>query len=959
MNCHLDFPFGNEIPYHLQWDKDGEMVLSWLSGWEAPRVGEGWGGRVRRVGGAAAAAAAGGALGGGSLNVSAVRETDAGLFRCRVSFPNRSPPARNNGTFYYLDVDGGTVIATPPVNVAVVEGARAELECGAKEPAARVSWLRDGAPLPLPLPLAARPELALPPNGSLVLRAARPEDAGLYECRVQHDAREQSASAYLDVQYKAKVVYAPRERFLSLGKPASLDCHFSANPPLTNLRWEKDGFLFDPYNVPGVFYSRNGSLLFNRVDESHEGQYSCTAYNALGSEGPSPRVRVRVQRPPALLTRPQPLYLARLGQPLALPCAAAPQPHHAPPAVVWTRKDGAPLPADRFVPEEGKLSISAVAEEDRGVLVCTVSNEAADVSAETELLIENLPPRAPHSLTARATAHALHVAWEPGRRGDGAEYTLWYRERAAHEWRTLRLLTRGATEATLAGLRAATPHELRVLAQDSLGDGLFSKPLVVSTLDPDVEDSEAAFVAAVTQAADAAGTGGDEDEDEAGDGEEGGAGRARGRRAAGDDAAAGRRRAGALGAAGAGRGRGRGGALHSALVPRERRRRRRPPPAAGHRTHSPRPHARELGGGGRAVLGAGVVRRRARRRGALCAAVRAAAGRGRRLRGRRAAAGRAGRRRAAGAPPPARLRFRAGRGTLDAVKALRDFSDLAASKGEGVIAVSLDIANAFGTLPFEVIKESLRRHGIPLYLQKIVGHYLEERVVLYDHDGCRIARPIACGVPQGSVLGPLLWNLGFHWAIGGVQLPRMTTICYADDTMVAVRGGDLRETLRKAAVATELVVDRIRALGLQVAVAKMDAIVFGGPGWRLPANTEIRIGGEPVQVKANIKYLGLVLDRKWDFSEHFTRLAPRLVHTASALGRLLPNVEGPKQTCRKLFAGVDRSMALYGAPIWANRLSERNKALLRRPQRVCALRIIRGYVTVAHMAACALAGTLP
>ncbi|KAI8422144.1 hypothetical protein MSG28_006055 [Choristoneura fumiferana] len=558
MNCHLDFPFGNEIPYHLQWDKDGEMVLSWLSGWEAPRVGEGWGGRVRRVGGAAAAAAAGGALGGGSLNVSAVRETDAGLFRCRVSFPNRSPPARNNGTFYYLDVDGGTVIATPPVNVAVVEGARAELECGAKEPAARVSWLRDGAPLPLPLPLAARPELALPPNGSLVLRAARPEDAGLYECRVQHDAREQSASAYLDVQYKAKVVYAPRERFLSLGKPASLDCHFSANPPLTNLRWEKDGFLFDPYNV----------------DESHEGQYSCTAYNALGSEGPSPRVRVRVQRPPALLTRPQPLYLARLGQPLALPCAAAPQPHHAPPAVVWTRvsvvrpsappsaprpptdlhpprrllqKDGAPLPADRFVPEEGKLSISAVAEEDRGVLVCTVSNEAADVSAETELLIENLPPRAPHSLTARATAHALHVAWEPGRRGDGAEYTLWYRERAAHEWRTLRLLTRGATEATLAGLRAATPHELRVLAQDSLGDGLFSKPLVVSTLGlfihPDVEDSEAAFVAAVTQAADAAGTGGDEDEDEAGDGEEGGAGRARGRRAAGDDAAAGRRRA--------------------------------------------------------------------------------------------------------------------------------------------------------------------------------------------------------------------------------------------------------------------------------------------------------------------------------------------------------------------------------------------------------------------------------
>lgn len=59
-----------------------------------------WGGRVRRLGEASLG------LGRGSINVSAVRETDAGLYRCRVTFPNRTPPARNNGTFYYLEVDG-------------------------------------------------------------------------------------------------------------------------------------------------------------------------------------------------------------------------------------------------------------------------------------------------------------------------------------------------------------------------------------------------------------------------------------------------------------------------------------------------------------------------------------------------------------------------------------------------------------------------------------------------------------------------------------------------------------------------------------------------------------------------------------------------------------------------------------------------------------------------------------
>lgn len=96
---------------------------------------------------------------------------------------------------------------------------------------------------------------------------------------------------------KAKVIYAPREVYLPYGKPALLDCHFRANPPLTNLRWEKDGFLFDPYNVQGVFYRRNGSLYFSKVDETHSGSYTCTPYNELGTEGPSPSITVASSHP--------------------------------------------------------------------------------------------------------------------------------------------------------------------------------------------------------------------------------------------------------------------------------------------------------------------------------------------------------------------------------------------------------------------------------------------------------------------------------------------------------------------------------------------------------------------------------------------------------------------------------------------------------------------------------------
>lgn len=52
-------------------------------------------------------------------------------------------------------------------------------------------------------------------------------------------------------------------------------------------------------------------------------------------------------------------------------------------------------------------------------------------------------------------------------------------------------------------------------------------------------------------------------------------------------------------------------------------------------------------------------------------------------------------------------------------------------------------------------------------------------------------------------------------------------------------------------------------------------------------------------------------------------------------------------------------MGLYGAPIWVDALTAHNRTLLRRPQRVMAVRIARAYRTVSGEAACVLAGTPP
>lgn len=155
------------------------------------------------------------------------------------------------------------------------------------------------------------------------------------------------------------MVYAPSEVHLAFGQPAILDCHFRSNPPLTNLRWEKDGLLFDPYNVQvrikvykhqfptviiifiyihqGVFYKLNGSLFFSSVQDSHTGRYTCTPYNELGTAGPSTPINVIVQRPPLITMKPKPHYITKLGDKVKFPCDARDRNGPERPIIQWSR----------------------------------------------------------------------------------------------------------------------------------------------------------------------------------------------------------------------------------------------------------------------------------------------------------------------------------------------------------------------------------------------------------------------------------------------------------------------------------------------------------------------------------------------------------------------------------------------------------------------------------------------
>lgn len=234
--------------------------------------------------------------------------------------------------------------------------------------------------------------------------------------------------------------------------------------------------------------------------------------------------------------------------------------------------------------------------------------------------------------------------------------------------------------------------------------------------------------------------------------------------------------------------------------------------------------------------------------------------------------------------------FRKGRSTCDALLLVKSIIEETWREGGVTIAVSIDIKNAFNSLPWDVIRNALRRKRFPDYIRRIVDNYLQDRSIEYiGEDGALKTKLVLAGVPQGSVLGPVLWNVGYDSVLQEGTNPGCHIICYADDTLILATAKDTSTAAARANIQVGQVLNRVNRLGLEVATQKTVAVCF--PGKRKSDRSPILdIGGELIKTEPSMKYLGVILDRRLCFREHFEHIADKANRTSGSLGRLLPNL---------------------------------------------------------------------
>ena len=197
-------------------------------------------------------------------------------------------------------------------------------------------------------------------------------------------------------------------------------------------------------------------------------------------------------------------------------------------------------------------------------------------------------------------------------------------------------------------------------------------------------------------------------------------------------------------------------------------------------------------------------------------------------------------------------------------------------------AVLTDLSKAFDCLPHDLIIAKLNAYNVSKDSLVLIASYLRGRKQRVKLSNKRSDwRFLYKGVPQGSIVGPALFNFFINDLL--FSSPEYEIANYADDTTIFTSAKTNLLLSNKLRDATLSVIEWFNINNMQANPAKFQFIIFGSghDPPKLTINDSIQI--EPTE---NVKLLGVTLDRKLDFSNHTAQICRKAAWQLSALRRI-------------------------------------------------------------------------
>lgn len=217
----------------------------------------------------------------------------------------------------------------------------------------------------------------------------------------------------------------------------------------------------------------------------------------------------------------------------------------------------------------------------------------------------------------------------------------------------------------------------------------------------------------------------------------------------------------------------------------------------------------------------------------------------------------------------------------------------------------LDLSKAFDSLDHFILLQKLKFYGIHSLALNLFESYLtnrEQYVIIKNTTSSR--QKITTGVPQGSILGPLLFLI----YVNDLPLAATTSfnvLSYADDTTLT---GSLRKFKNKSEskdissfINQELtkISDWLSVNKLSLNVAKTKFMIYQKPGKTIIDKLSLKFNDTDIEQVKSFKFLGLTMDQDMSWKTHISQVTSKLRQTVGILSKLKHFI--PKTTLMTIY----------------------------------------------------------
>lgn len=238
------------------------------------------------------------------------------------------------------------------------------------------------------------------------------------------------------------------------------------------------------------------------------------------------------------------------------------------------------------------------------------------------------------------------------------------------------------------------------------------------------------------------------------------------------------------------------------------------------------------------------------------------------------------------------------------------------------ISVYMDLSKAFDTLDYSILLYKLRYYGLSESALLLLKSYLSNRKQYIDFNGTKSTyRDILAGVPQGSILGPLLFIIYVN-DIGSVSKIFEPPILYADDTTLSYHP-DPNENSEAVSLKLnqelEKFNDWFKANKLSLNLSKTQFMIFQRPrAMQITAN--LKINEVAIERIYKFNFLGLNVNFRMDWIDHKQIVNLKLSKSVGILRRFKYCL--PRSTLLTIYFSLVLSHINYMNSIWGFDLNE-------------------------------------